>query len=132
MPMWIDFEQIDYEFYQKLNVHVSSASYIDETDEKVRQFKRQYFETYGTIPREESYLGYDALNYFGKMLQQYGKEFTQNIDRQPYDVLHGRFEFARIVLEPEKHKEDLNYFDQLENKFVHILQFRDFQFQPVR
>ncbi|MEO1261581.1 MAG: ABC transporter substrate-binding protein [Bacteroidota bacterium] len=132
MPMWIDFDQIDYEFYQKLNVHVSSASYIDPTDERVRQFKRKFFDTYGTIPREEAYLGYDAMNYFGRMLHQYGKEFPKSIDREPYDVLHGRFEFERVVLQPEDHREDLDYFDQLENKFVHILQFRDFQFQPAR
>ncbi len=132
MPGWMDFDQIDYEFYQKLNVHVSSASYIDPSDERVRQFKKKFFDTYGSIPNEEAYLGYDAMLYFGKMLQQYGKEFPKNIDRQPYDVLHGRFEFERVVLNPEQHKEDLNYYDQLENKYVHILQFRDFQFQPVR
>ncbi len=132
MPMWMDFDQIDYEFYQKLNVHVSSASYIDNGDERVRQFKNKFFQEYGTIPKEEAYLGYDAMLYFGKMLDQYGTTFPQSIDRQPYDVLHGRFEFERVVLEPEQHKEDLNYFDQLENKFVHILQFQDFQFQPAR
>ena len=132
MPMWKDFDQIDYEFYQKLNVHVSSASYIDPTDERVRQFKQKFFDTYGTIPREEAYLGYDAMNYFGRMLNQFGKGFPKSIDREPYDVLHGRFEFERVVLQPEDHREDLDYFDQLENKFVHILQFRDFQFQPAR
>ena len=110
---------------------MSSANYIDPLDERVRQFKRKFFDEYGTIPREEAYLGYDAMNYFGKMLNQYGREFPQSLDRQPYDVLHGRFEFERVVLKPEEHKEDLNYFDQLENKFVHILQFRDFQFQPA-
>lgn len=132
MPMWMDFDQIDYEFYQKLNVHVSSSSYIDNDDEKVRQFKNKFFQLYGAIPNEEAYLGYDAMLYFGKMLNQHGRLFPQSIDRQPFDVLHGRFEFERVVLEPEKHKEDLNYFDQLENTFVHILQFQDFQFQPVR
>lgn len=132
MPMWIDFEQIDYDFYKKLNVHVSSASFIDDSDERVRQFKKTFFDRFGTIPRDEAYLGYDAMNYFGKMLNQYGKDFPKSIDREPYDVLHGRFEFERVVLNPEQHKENLNYFDQLENKFVHILQFRDFQFQPAR
>ncbi len=132
MPMWMDFDQIDYEFYQKLNVHVSSASFIDKGDERVRQFKNKFYQEYGAIPKEEAYLGYDAMLYFGKMLNQHGPSFPQSIDRQPFDVLHGRFEFERVVKEPEKHKEDLNYFDQLENTFVHILQFQDFQFQPAR
>lgn len=130
MPMWMDFTQIDYEFYQKLNVHVSSAIYINEGDEKIRQFKRKFFDTYGAMPKEEAYLGYDAMNYFGKMLAQHGKGFPKVIDQYPYDVMHGRFEFERVVLNPEEHKEDLDFYDQLENKHVHILQFRNFQFQP--
>ncbi|MFQ5445631.1 MAG: hypothetical protein ACE5FF_01750 [Saprospiraceae bacterium] len=129
MPQWMNFEQIDYDFYEKLHVHVSSASYIDYDDERIRQFRKKFFDTYGTIPREEAFTGYDIMRYFGKMLDKWGAEFPAKIDREPFDVLHGRFDFERVVLEPEKHREDLNYYDQLENKFVHILEFRDYHFQ---
>jgi hypothetical protein len=128
MPQWMDYEQIEYEFYEKLNLHVSSASFTDAYDERVRQFKRAFFDAYGTVPREEAYLGYDVLLYFGKMAGRWGKDFYQNIDRDPFDVLHGRFSFDRIVLEPEKHREDSKYYDQMENTHVNILKFRDFQF----
>jgi hypothetical protein len=131
MPQWMNFEQIDYDFYEKLRVHVSSANYLDPDDERVRQFKQKFFDTYGTIPQEEAFLGYDVMRYFGKMLDKWGTEFPAKIDREPFDVLHGRFDFQRVVLEPEKHREDLNYYDQLENKFVHILAFRDYHFLPA-
>lgn len=131
MPMWMDYDQIDFEYYDRLNVHVSSASYIDKNDERVRQFNRQFFDTYGTIPGEEAYLGYDVMLYFGKMLHKYGKDFPSRIDQETYDVLHGRFEFDRVVLDPEKHRENLNYYDQLENTFVYILEFKDYHFQPA-
>jgi hypothetical protein len=131
MSMWLDFEQIDFEYYEKLRLHVSSASYINNNDERVRQFRRKYFDTYGTVPNEEAFLGYDVMLYFGKMLAKHGKGFPAKLDTSPSDVLHGRFEFNRIVLYPERHKEDLDYFDQLENTFVHILKFRDFHLQPA-
>jgi len=131
MPQWMSFEQIDYDFYEKLHVHVSSSTYLDPDDERARQFKQKFFDNYGNIPQEEAFLGYDVMLYFGKMLDKWGAGFPAKIDHEPFDVLHGRFDFQRVVLEPEKHREDLNYYDQLENKFVHILAFRDYHFQPA-
>ncbi len=131
MSMWLDFAQIDFEYYEKLHLHVSSASYVDDNDERVKQFKKKFFDSYGTVPNEEAFLGYDVMLYFGKMLAKYGKTFTSKLDSSPFDVLHGRFEFNRVVLYPEKHKEDLNYYDQLENTFVNILKFQNFHLQPA-
>ncbi len=131
MSMWLDFEQLDFEYFEKLHLHVSSAFYVDDNDERVRQFKQKYFQSYGAVPDEESFLGYDVMLYFGKLLAKHGKNFTQKLDVSPSDVLHGRFEFNRVVLDPSRHKEDLNYFDQLENTFVHILKFQDFHLQPA-
>ncbi|MBI1227323.1 MAG: hypothetical protein GC192_18975 [Bacteroidetes bacterium] len=131
MSMWLDFEQIDFEYYEKLHLHVSSASYVNDNDERVKQFKKKFFDSYGSVPDEEAYLGYDVMLYFGKMLAKNGKSFASRLDVSPSDVLHGRFEFNRIVLYPEKHKEDLNYFDQLENTYVNILKFQDFRLQPA-
>lgn len=131
MPQWVDFEQVDPDFYQNLNVHISSAFYVDSNDERIKQFNRKFFDTYGTIPLDEAYLGYDAMLYFGRMLDKHGRDFARKLDVEPYDVLHGRYEFDRVVLRPEEHQEDLDFYDQLENQFVHILEFRDYRFQPA-
>ncbi|MCB0518844.1 MAG: hypothetical protein H6577_22045 [Lewinellaceae bacterium] len=131
MPQWKDYNQVDFEFYEKLNVHISSAFYVDYADERVKQFRQKYFDTFGTVPSEEAFLGYDIMLYFGKMVDKYGKDLAQRIDRDDYDVLHGRFNFERVVLNPEQHKEQSGYFDQLENVYVNILRFQDFQFRPA-
>ncbi len=131
MNTWLDFAQIDFEYYEKLHLHVSSASYVDDNDERVKQFKQKFFQSYGTVPDEAAFLGYDVMLYFGKMLAKNGKNFASKLDTSPYDVLHGRFEFNRVVLDPSKHKEDLNYYDQLENTFVHILKFQNFRLQSA-
>lgn len=131
MPSWMDYEQVDYEFFEKLQVHVSSATYINQDDEKVKQFRRKFFDTYGTVPSEDAFLGHDVMLYFGKMLQKYGKDFPSRLDQEPFDILHGRFQFERVVLDPSRQRENLNSFDQLENKFVYILKFQDYRFQPA-
>ncbi len=131
MPMWMDYEQVDFEYYERLNVHVSSAFFVNKNDERIRQFNRKFFDTYAAVPKEEAYLGYDIMLYFGKMIHKWGNDFATRLDQENFDVLHGRFNFERIVLEPEKHREDLNYYDQLENTFVHILKFKDYHFQPA-
>jgi hypothetical protein len=132
MPAWMNYEQVDYEFFEKLKVHVSSASYTDVNDEKVRQFRRKFFNTYGTVPTDDAFLGYDVMLYFGRMVGKWGKDFYSRLDAEPaYDVLHGRFRFDRVVSDPSRSKENLNYYDQLENTFVHILQYRDYHFQPA-
>lgn len=132
MPSWMDFEQIDFEYYERLKVHVSSAFFVDKNDERIRQFNQQFFDAYGTVPKEEAYLGYDIMLYFGKMLNKYGRNFPARLDQEDSDVLRGRFDFERVVNEPERHREDLDYYDQLENTFVHILKFQDYHFQPAR
>jgi hypothetical protein len=83
------------------------------------------------VPSEEAFLGYDVMLYFGNMVDKYGADMAQRIDREDYDVLHGRFDFERVVLNPEQHREQSGYFDQLENMHVHILHFQDFQFKPA-
>lgn len=131
MSMWLGYEQIGFDYYEKLKLHVSNASYIDPNDQRVKQFKDKFFKSYGTVPTEEAYLGYDIMLYFGKQLAVNGRDFTKKLDTRPSDVLHGRFEFSRVVNDPSKHKEDLDYYDQMENKFVHILKFQDFMLQPA-
>jgi ABC-type branched-subunit amino acid transport system substrate-binding protein len=131
MPMWIDYEQVDFEYYERLNVLVSSASFVDKSNEQVREFNRRFYEAYGTIPTDEAYLGYDIMYFFGTAMNKWGEAFYEKIDRENFSGLRGKFQFQRVVLEPEKHREDLDFVDQMENSFVHILQFKDYHFQPA-
>ena len=90
MPMWMDYEQVDFEYYERLNVHVSSAFFVNKNDERIRQFNRKFFDTYAAVPKEEAYLGYDVMLYFGKMINKWGNDFATRLDQENFDVLHGR------------------------------------------
>ena len=130
MPQWKNFEAIEPEYLTSLNVHISSASYIDYASPAVKAFQQKFYEATGTIPDDDAFNGYDVTLFTGRMLRRYGLSFPQNLDREPFRGLHGDFRFTRIF--NTGHLDDgRNLPDYMENTFVHILKFEKFGFAPV-
>ncbi len=127
MPQWIEYETIEYDYYERLNLHVSSSSFIDPLSPDIQFFKRRFFDRYGIVPNQEAYLGYDVTLFFGKMLKEYGTKFQYSLEKKPTQVLHTRFEFERVVV-PSATVENPPPI-RWENKYVNILAFRDYQFR---
>lgn len=130
LPQWMSFEQMDYNYYEKLNVFVSSNLFLNPYDPRIKSFKEKYIEQYGVSPRTESYLGYDVMLYFGKMIQKYGTKFQYSMELERRPMLHTRFEFMPLIdPQPELRSQEI---EQFENKYVHILQFKNYLFQLAR
>ena len=128
MPQWMDFERVDFSYYEKLNVHVSSSIYLDPLAPEVQLFKRRFYERFGTIPQPEAFQGYDVMLYFGRMIHKYGTKFQYSLDREMKQTLHTRFEFDQVVRPVTIGRENLPI-EQFENKYINILTFKNFQFQ---
>jgi len=131
LPQWMDFERIDFDFYENLNVFISSPTFIDNLDPEIRQFKKQFFEKYGTTAAPEALLGYDTMLYFGRMLKKYGTQFYRYLDREKAEYLHTTFDFEPVIEKPDAFREVFDQIDRFENKFVHILKYEDYHFQPA-
>ncbi len=132
MPQWKSFEDVDYNYYENLSVHISSEFYIDLYKTDIRAFKKRYFDTYGKVPSAESYRGYDDMLYFGRMLNQRGTNFTAFFEEEQQAYFHTKFEFAPVAEETQNtRRNELPTTKRIENKFVHILKFENFYFQPV-
>ncbi len=129
MPKWMKFNRISYDYYERLNVHVSSANYVNKDDFKIKEFYRKFYERYGTLPRENAFQGYDAVMYFGKQLNKHGMNFVTEIDSEFEEHLSTKFEFERNVNAADAANENFDKINFVENKFVNILRFKDFQFQ---
>ncbi len=130
LPQWMSFDQMDFDYYEELNVFVSSNLYLNHNNPGVRNFKERYIQKYGIAPQMESFLGYDVMLYFGQMLNKHGTKFQYSLELEKKPVLHTRFEFMpRYDPQPELRSQEI---EQFENKFVHILQFRNYLFQPTR
>lgn len=131
MPQWKDFEKIDFDYYEKLQVHISSSVFVNPLDPDVRLFKQQFYDLYGSIPTDEAFVGYDVMLYFGRMLKKYGTKFQYALEGEEAEGLHTSFEFERVVRPGTTSGIETNQIEQFENKFVNILQFKNYQFQKA-
>ena len=130
MPQWMRFQRLEFDYYEKLNVHISSSSYINPLSSEVRSFKQRFFDKFGSIPTNEAYLGYDVMLYFSRMMKKYGTKFHLALEREPMQMMHTRFNFERVIAPASRSGADLfDTIEQFENKYVNILKFEDFQFQ---
>ncbi len=128
-PIWHDYSHIDLNYYEKLNVHISHFQYFALDDPKLRQFKRDFLNTYGSLPEEAAYLGHDVVRYFGNALWEYGTHFQDKM-LPSEQLLHTRFDFEPVVI-PTTTGAENNPVEQYENKFIYILKFQDYHFQVV-
>lgn len=130
MPQWRNFENIEPEYFAEMNVHVTSASYIDRSSNEAREFRQAFYDANGTVPNDDAYNGYDVTMFAGKMLKKYGLSFTQRLASEDFEGLHGKFQFAKVFATGAV-DDRVNHYDYLENIFVHILKFQNFKFQPA-
>lgn len=130
MPQWMNYERIDFDYYEKLHVHVSSSAFIDDFNPDIRAFKRRYFDRFGEIPNEEAYVGYDLTSYFGTMINEYGTLFQLQLEANPEQLLHTKFDFRRVI-KPSATALELPSIERFENKFVNILKFQNYRFNKA-
>jgi hypothetical protein len=130
MPQWMNYEQIDFNYYEKLNVHVSSSTFLNPFNPDIQQFRRRFFERFGTVPNGEAFVGYDVARFFGRMINRYGTRFQYQLETADAEqvMLHTTFAFERIV-NPGTTGMEMRNVQRWENKYLNILHFKDYQFQ---
>lgn len=128
MPQWANFELIDFEYYEKLNVRISSNTYIDPVQTEAKFFRSRFFDRFGAVPTDEAFIGYDVMLYMGRMIHKHGTKFQYALDREERRYLHTRFDINRVTVATTTGAENLPI-EQFENKYVNILKFEDYFFQ---
>ena len=46
MPRWMEFERISFDYFENLQLHVSTANFIDKEDIKTKEFITKFYEKY--------------------------------------------------------------------------------------
>jgi hypothetical protein len=133
MRHWQYYDDVNYPYFENLKVHISSEFYTDKYAEDVRDFRENYFKTYNTIPGPEAFRGYDNMLYFGRMLQRHGTKFYEFFNRAQDEALYTTYNIEPVVeiIENNYGREVYGEPIRYENKYVHILKFEDFYFQPA-
>ena len=130
MPQWRNYEAIDPEYLSSLNVHISSAAWLDYTVQELKDFQQKFYDATGTIPDDDGFNGYDVTIFTGRMLSRYGLSFPERLDDGTAPTLRGKFSFSKIFASGAV-DDGRNAPDYWENTFVHILKFDKFGFVPA-
>jgi hypothetical protein len=125
LPQWVLMNKMDYDYYENLNVHVSSAAPLSFNSEKARQIRNRFFEEYGDVPGSDTYYGVDVIHLVSFLLNKYGTNFTEGLENPIPPVYFHDFDFIQ-------HYNDQESIDYFENIYVDILEFEDYRFQRVK
>jgi Periplasmic binding protein len=129
MPQWMAYDQIEPELMSELGVHITSSSWVDRSDQNTQAFERRFFETYGTLPDDDAYNGYDVTLFLAESLRKYGIEFPNHVQGSNAftSTMRGGF-FFRMHTNTDSSSGTADY---IENIYVHLLKFDQYGWKPV-
>lgn len=128
MPLILDSDRMEYDYFKSLNMHVARSKYVDREDHRVQSFKRDYYARFGAIPTDDSYEGYDMMMYVGESLWESGKTFQTRNSGISDKYLQSSFLIAgkpKKDVEMVTGPEDVEYYS---NKKIDIISFKDGRF----
>lgn len=131
LSQWKYFEEINFEYFEKLRMHMTSESYIDPKHLPSMRFRDAYVSQYGMPPRDFAYIGFDLTIYMGRMLKKHGTGFLAQLDKEPYTGRHTKFDIKPVyrtfkTLEANGDLKEQSAVSRYENSFIHILKFEQF------
>ncbi len=127
MPRWMEYKTVSFDYFENLNLHLSVANFADKNESEIKDFRRMFFEKYGTLPTDNAYKGYDLALFFGRQIHKHGTGFPMQLDLEDNSYLSTKFDFQNnIPLDADDRLDKINY---IENKYVNIIKFENYQFQ---
>ena len=116
---WKNYENIDLEYFQKLNVHFCSTKFINYQDSLTANFIDAYKEKTATYPSYYSFLGFDIAYCFGNNFIQYGTVFSEAA-LEPKDGMSINLNFFKTGIE-----------SGFENKNAYLLRFENYELKRI-
>ncbi|MEM9546132.1 MAG: ABC transporter substrate-binding protein [Bacteroidota bacterium] len=126
MPIMMESEKINFDYYSSLNMRVARSKFVDERDLDVSRFKRDFVNTYGALPTDDAYEGYDNLMFVGRNLHEYGKNFQYYLHEDQGYYLQAGYSVEQT--RKDSSSDAPRSIDYFENKNVDIIEFKDSRF----
>lgn len=119
-PLWDRYDFSMYPGVLALNTTITTESNLKPWTSEVKQFKENYYESFGVNPSDASYKGYDTAIYFGKLLEKFGAaNLKDKLTKEHYSGIYNSYKF--------KHNPVWGYMN--EAVFFKVYQGNSFQLQ---
>lgn len=86
MPITLNSDKVDLNILKNLHIRVCEYKYADDRDPIIQRFKNDFYQSYGWLPNEDSYFGYDMMNFVLYGLEKYGKYFHYYMKDETLDL----------------------------------------------
>ena len=131
LPQWTGFNNLNSNYMESLNVHISSPTYVDRHHASYRSFRNKFFQQYFTMPDNQAYQGYDLLKWLAGSVAKNGLEgLIQDAPSSTFGVSTG-FNMKPVYREGSHSVTEMKTPLYYENSKVRILAFRDQDFELV-
>jgi ABC-type branched-subunit amino acid transport system substrate-binding protein len=112
---WENFTMLEKEYLSNLKLLQFSSSFVNYDRPDVQQFVLQFATKYLTDPKEIAFQGFDQAYYFLSLLQKYGENFPNCMDKEEINTMYTKFDFKK------------NGNDAWQNTFENIYQYDNFK-----
>mgnify|MGYP005843867175 CR=1 FL=1 len=99
LSAWENFENIDVDYLNRLNVELIVSEFIDYKNEEVDHFQDQFYRENQTLPEEFAYLGFDVGYYYLSLMKEFGTNFEIMFLGYQEELLGRKFEFFKTGIE---------------------------------
>lgn len=127
MPQWMEFDISSYEYFEKLNVHITTPVFANPFQPETTRLYHDYYNRYATFPVTESWLGYDLTLYLAQAAADAGLNIPWRMPVFSSRGLTTGFEFGGVSL-PDNPAAPPEYYV---NRQLHILEFENYRFVPA-
>ncbi|MEZ5008975.1 MAG: ABC transporter substrate-binding protein [Chitinophagales bacterium] len=130
MPNWNKFNNINYDYFEWLKVHLTESYWVNEHNIDVANFEQSFQAYYHMKPSEYAFQGYDLANYVLAYIAKNKDKLNKNKERfftidESDRGLQTKFKFI-----PRKNESglDIDYWD---NSYIHIVKFENYRYNKV-
>ncbi len=117
---WQDFENIEVEYFQDLNLHLPVDLFVDYSKPEVKNYLLKFRDKYLAEPGKYGYLGYDVMLYYVQIIRKFGNDFYLHPETIHANGVQSSFDFKKLGAQ-----------GGLENQNTFILNYTDYRLVKV-
>lgn len=92
---WLEFTNNDFSFWEKLQIHVVSASNESLYDPALNRIRDDYFKEFQQSPGRFALLGYDQFRFIGELLMAFGTHFPSFVNGHSFQYSVSCYSFLK-------------------------------------
>ncbi len=125
MPTWLNGDILRLDYVNDFSTRISDAFYLDSARNETLSFKNNFKTNFSQEPSKFAFLGFDVFNFVLENLNDYGKDFINNVATQHFNGTGYKFDISKN----SKDGKQVNYY---ENRNVAVFMVENYQLKRVK